>query len=120
MKNEELTVKSADHLDNSPIEWLIQDWIPRRGITLLCSDGGIGKSFLWISVAAALSNGNRTLLDSSEVNREEKRILCFSGEDPECILRKRFEDANAKLENIFCFAQDTEAPEITFNSEKLK
>ena len=120
MKNEELTVKSANHLDNSPIEWLIQDWIPRRGITLLCSDGGIGKSFLWISVAAALSNGNRTILDSLEINREEKRILCFSGEDPECILRKRFEDANAKLENIFCFAQDTEAPEITFNSEKLK
>ena len=74
MKNEELTVKSADHLDNSPIEWLIQDWIPRRGITLLCSDGGIGKSFLWISVAAALSNGNRTILDSLEINREENSI----------------------------------------------
>ena len=120
MKIEELTVKSAEHLDNSPIEWLIQDWIPQRGITLLCSDGGIGKSFLWISIASALSKGNKTVLDSFQMERGERKVLCFSGEDPECILRKRFEDAGAKLENIFCFAQDTEAPEITFNSKELQ
>ena len=110
-------VKTGEELDNSPIEWLIPSWIPRRGITLLCSDGGIGKSFLWISIASALTKGNRTILDPGPIIRSEKKILCFSGEDPECILRKRFEDSAAKLENIFCVAQDSSAPDFSFNSQ---
>lgn len=109
-------IKTADELDNSEIEWLIPEWIPCRGITLLCSDGGIGKSFLWVSIASALSKGNRTILDSGPIFRNEKKILCFSGEDPECILRKRFEDSAAKMDNIFCVAQDSSAPEFSFNS----
>lgn len=38
-------MKTASELDNSPVEWLVPGWIPKRGITLLCADGGTGKTF---------------------------------------------------------------------------
>lgn len=119
MENEkQYIIKTADQLDNSPVEWLIPDWIPKRGITLLFGDGGTGKSYLWVSLASALSKGNRNVL-CSEPSTETK-VLCLSGEDAECVLRKRFESANGNLKNIYAIGQDSEVPNITFSGEVLE
>ena len=112
-------IKTADELDNSEIEWLIPEWIPCRGITLLCSDGGIGKSFLWVSIASALSKGNRTILDSGPIFRNEKKILCF-------LVRIR----SAFCENVLKILRQNwitysvlrrilSAPEFSFNSPNI-
>lgn len=115
-----VTIKTADKLDNSPVEWLIPEWIPKRGIVLLASDGGIGKTFIWISILSALSRGESTFLRYDPTITEEKTVLCISGEDAENILRSRLEKAGAKLQNVLCVAQDTETEEITFGSEFLE
>ena len=114
-------IKTADQLDNTPVEWLIPSWIPKRGIKLLFGDGGTGKSYVWGSIVSALSKGNRNLLSQVSSNTE-KRILTLSGEDAECVLRSRFEKLNAKMENVFVIGQDSlivedeEQPEITFSN----
>lgn len=115
-----VSIKTADMLDNSPVEWLIPNWIPKKGITLLSSDGGIGKTFVWCSIIAALSKGTSTFLRYDPDMNSEKKVLCISGEDPENVLRSRLEKAGAKLENIYVIAQDTQTEEITFDSEYLQ
>ncbi|MCR5794959.1 MAG: AAA family ATPase [Solobacterium sp.] len=108
-------IKSADKLDDSPIEWLIPNWIPKRGITLLGSDGGVGKTFVWVSLLASISKGENTFLCSNTEPVSNHTVLCFSGEDPENILRQRFEQAGADLHNIRVVAQDTKQDQITFD-----
>ena len=114
-------IKTADELDDSPIEWLIPSWIPKRGITLLCADGGTGKTFIWVSLLASLSNGESTFLIDDPGLKEQKKVMCFSGEDPENVFRERFERAGANLKNIYVCAQDSEeGSDITFQSNKLE
>lgn len=122
MENEKplYQIKNVNQLDDSPIEWLIPDWIPKRGLTFIFGDGGVGKSSAWVSIVSALSKGNRTILHSKPVQNEPIRTLCFSGEDAENVLKKRFTNANANGDNIIVFAQDTESPDITFESKALK
>lgn len=114
------TIKTADKLDNSPVEWLVPEWIPKRGIVLLGADGGTGKTFVWVSILSSLSKGESTFLRYDPTITEEKTVLCISGEDAENILRSRLEKAGAKLQNVLCIAQDTETEEITFGSEFLE
>lgn len=116
-----LNIKTAAELDDSPIEWLIPGWIPKRGITLLCADGGIGKTFIWISILASLSNGKSTFLRCDHSVQSELISMCFSGEDPENIIRERFEKAGANLNNIYVSAQDSESgQDLTFQSKMLE
>lgn len=115
-----LRIKTADKLDNSPVEWLIPEWIPKRGIVLLSADGGTGKTFVWVSLLASLSKGESTFLRYDPSIKEERKVLCISGEDPENILRSRLERAGAKLENVLAIAQDTESEAITFDSSFLE
>lgn len=120
IKADGLTIKTADKLDDSPVEWLIPDWIPKRGITLLSADGGTGKSFIAVSILSSLSKGESTFLRYDPKFHEEKTVLYVSGEDPENILRRRFEKAGGKMENILVIAQDSQAPEIVFGSDILE
>lgn len=118
-RKKEMIMKTAADLDNSPIEWLVPEWIPKRGVTLLCADGGIGKTFIWVSILSSLSKGESTFLKYEPGNHEPLKVMCFSGEDPENILRQRFMAAGAKLENVFVSAQDSQEQNMSFDSPDL-
>ena len=114
-------MKTASELDNSPVEWLVPGWIPKRGITLLCADGGTGKTFIWISLLASLSRGESTFLRYDPHLHSAHTVMCFSGEDPENIIRARLEKAGADLKNVYVSAQDSETShDITFQSSQLE
>ena len=40
-------LQNVEEIERKDIEWLIPNWIPKGGITLLVGDGGIGKTNLW-------------------------------------------------------------------------
>ena len=101
-------IKTADQLDTTPIEWLVPRWIPKRGISILGSDGGTGKTFIWISILASLSRGESTVLRYDPELKKGMKVLCFSGEDPENILRTRLENSGADMSNIHVIAADTD------------
>ena len=48
-------LQNVEEIERKDIEWLIPNWIPKGGITLLVGDGGIGKTNLWTYLISDLS-----------------------------------------------------------------
>lgn len=65
---------SAAQLRPVAVRWLWEDRIPRRAITLLVGNPGVGKSLLTLHLAARLSRG--------DLGRGTGRTLLLSAEDP--------------------------------------
>jgi RecA-family ATPase len=58
----DLTVASSLASSPPPIRpWLVEDWIPRRQVTLLSGDGGVGKSLLAMHLQLAAASGGQWL-----------------------------------------------------------
>ena len=55
-------LQNVEEIERKDIEWLIPNWIPKGGITLLVGDGGIGKTNLWTCLISDLSRGMPTIL----------------------------------------------------------
>ena len=108
-------------------EFLVDGYIPKYGITLLGGDGGTGKTFIWCSIAAAVSRGMMPELLTHGVSKPlsentSSKVLYFSGEDSvEYVIRGRLEAANANLDNIQTI--DVSSPQfkdLKFNNSQLK
>ena len=59
-------LQSVEDVPELPAKWLIHNWIPQTGITLLVGDGGIGKTNMWCSLLARISCGLSTMLDDPD------------------------------------------------------
>jgi len=44
-----------------PRQWVVTNWIPRRAVTLLSGDGGVGKSLLCLQLCVATASGGSWL-----------------------------------------------------------
>lgn len=92
-------------------EWLISGYIPKGCVTLLCSDGGIGKTTIWCDTLAAFTTGRTTLFDKAIENPFRtgtcRNVMYFSKEDPtEEILKWKFEKAGGDQKRVRCFGID--------------
>ena len=82
-------------------EWLIPGWIPKGQITVLASDGGIGKTSLWIHIIACRSAGRACILDPKGYQCSPMRIAFLTTEDSVCyVLKRRLRLAGANMDNI--------------------
>ena len=80
--------KTLDQFEQKQADWLFQGYIPKGQITTLASDGGIGKTSLWVSLAAAVSSGEPSFLDHEA--RKPGKVLFMSTEDSvRVVLKKR-------------------------------
>ena len=92
-------LKTLDQFEQKEADWLFQGYIPKGQITTLASDGGIGKTSLWISLAAAVSSGKPCFLDGAA--REPGKVLFMSTEDSvRVVLKKRLLAAGAMESNV--------------------
>lgn len=94
-------------------EWLVPYYIPKGCVTLLCSDGGIGKTTLWCDTLAAFTKGWTSIFDKAlDIPFQTGRkydVMYFSKEDPtEEILKRKLKDAGADESRIRCFGLDDE------------
>ena len=48
---------TASDIQSKPINWLIEPYLPLGTVTVMFGDGGFGKSFATLAIAAAISNG---------------------------------------------------------------
>ena len=64
--------RKVEEVEEKETRWVIPDWIPRGGITLLVGDGGVGKTNLWSYLVSRLSAGLPTMLDDEHAVRELK------------------------------------------------
>ncbi len=82
----------------------IPGYIPRREICIMAGDGGVGKTFCWTAIAAAVSSGNRPFLLNNLVPADPaspEKVMYFSSEDSnEAVLLPRLKASGALLENI--------------------
>lgn len=71
-----------------PREWEVDGWIPRREVTLLYGDGGIGKTLLTHQYAVAAAAGIPWL----GLRTRPARVMCFFCEDSQEELHRRHVD----------------------------
>lgn len=106
-------------------EWLIPGWLPAGQITLMASDGGVGKTTLWCHIIASLSNGTACILDPPGFTRPPMRVAFLTTEDSICQkLRRKLRLAGADMRNIITpdFAGDKDGllRSVKFGSPTLE
>jgi RecA-family ATPase len=113
VEKQRITRKSCfrplQEFEEQEAKWLIPGYLPQGQITLLASDGGIGKTTLWCDLVAALSSGKRTILDKEDIQREKMRVCFLTTEDSvRKKLKKKLRLSGADMEQVMTvdFAQD--------------
>ena len=108
---DDLNMPTLEEFEERTKKWLVPGYIPEGCVTLLCADGGIGKTTLWCDTLAALTCGASTIFDKAlEIPFQtgiERTVMYFSKEDPtEEVLKHRLRVAGVKESNIRCFGLD--------------
>lgn len=128
-KNYSVKMSQIGEIQEKEPDWLISGYVPRYQITSLAGDGGSGKTTVWCALAAAISAGKKTFLESfipdglGGVNPwENQRVLFFSAEDSaEYTLKRRLRKNGANLDNIlFLDVADDRFQDVKFNSPFLE
>lgn len=106
-------------------DWLVTGLIPKGAITTLSSDGGLGKTSAWVNLAAAISSGSPSFLDTETVSREPGKVLFLSTEDSiRIVLKRRLQAAGANEANIlapdFSGDQSQLLRQLKFGSQALE
>lgn len=102
--------KPLTEFEEEEAAWLVPGWIPEGQITLIATDGGIGKTTLWCNIIAALSNGQRCILDPVDHTRQPMKIaFCTTEDSVRKKLLKKLRLAGANMENVIAMdmAADT-------------
>ena len=107
-------------------EWLIPGYVPKGCVTLLCSDGGVGKTSIWCDTVAKLTSGKMTVFDKALnlpwSSQEHLDVMYFSKEDAtEEVLKKRLRAAGADQKHVRLFALgDPRLEKIWYGSAMLR
>lgn len=98
-KTEMPIIINLEDVQREEVEWLWQDRIPLGKITLIEGDPGVGKSWITMAIAAAVTTGAKFPDDDRE--REPASVLILSAEDGAGdTIRPRLEDMGAELTKI--------------------
>lgn len=123
--NNSTVICLADVEEREP-EWLIDRYIPKREITVLAGDGGVGKTFVWCAIVAAISSGRRPFVlnnaFSDGIEQEPQKVMYFSSEDSnESVLRPRLRNSGANLLNIITIdSAQEDFQKVKLNSSYLE
>lgn len=117
--------KTLNDFEEQEATWLVPGWIPDGQITLLASDGGVGKTSLWINLISALSAGKRCILDPPEMTREPLKTAFLTTEDSVSkMLKRKLRLAGADMANILTpdFTADREGAlrSLKFGSQDME
>lgn len=121
---EDLILPTLDDIKESEPQWLIPGYVPKGMVTCLVGSGGIGKTTCWCSIAASVSNGEKTIFEMGweKTDRSNHSVLVFSAEDSvEYVLKKRLRQCNANMKNIHLLTmEDDRFSKVKFTSPFLE
>lgn len=112
--------------EQKEIEWLIPGYIPKGCITLLCSDGGVGKGGVWTGIAAGISNGKIPeffgIPFDDLLGADNKLVVYASTEDStEHVIKGRIINNGGCDDNIINIPlEEKEFEDLTFDSKVLE
>lgn len=120
-------IKTLEEIVEKPIEWLIEDFIPKRETTVISGDGGVGKGLIVSNILGALSSGNKAFFENSKKSlkqsRKPQKVMFLSSEDSmDKIVKKRIRLNNiAKMSNIYVIgAEDQFILNVKIGSRALE
>ena len=116
-------LQSLSDMKVKTIDWLIPGYVPQGSITILAGVGGTGKTSIWCSIVASVSNGEHTILDDSILPLSDNRkVLFFSKEDSvEAVLLPRLMQYGADMKNIRTLSMDNpKLSMVAYDSDFLK
>ncbi|MEZ0227354.1 MAG: AAA family ATPase, partial [Planctomycetota bacterium] len=94
-------LRSFADIKPEPISWLWEPYVPRRRITILEGDAGVGKTFLACKLAAMVSAGERWPWSASSARPRRGAAIIMSREDGLAdTLRPRLELCGADLKRV--------------------
>jgi len=97
--------------ESTPIEWTGIGWLPSSAITVLTGDEGIGKSLLWVRIAAAITTGGAAP-EFGIPARDPQRVVAIATEDNwSAVVRPRLELAGADLSMMQTITTDSDGAE---------
>lgn len=67
-------------LNDPPLEYLWQDWIPRREMSMVLADPGVGKTLFVLDLCRRMLNG-QDMPDGKQPHRAQHNILFIDAED---------------------------------------
>ncbi len=95
-------VRLAD-VQPEAVNWLWPPYIPRGKVTIAQGDGGLGKSWLSLALAAEISRGTTHLLPGHPDARKpaESVVILSAEDDPADTIRPRLDGLQAASEHIY-------------------
>jgi putative DNA primase/helicase len=91
--------RRVSEIEREIVAWLWSGRIPRGKLTLVEGDPGLGKSWLTLAIAAAVSRG--WPLPGEAEGREPASVILMNAEDgPSDTIRPRLEDMSADLQRV--------------------
>lgn len=140
-----ITILKVSEVEKKDVKFLIEPYLVKNNVNVLCGDGGVGKTFAWVDFASAVSKGilpaiiglpiefnkdPKTFEWNDEINdqaenknaTDNRKVLYFTSEDgTDTTLKERFEKAGADQENLFFVSSDNENfHKIMLDSEELE
>lgn len=112
-RNDKPIFRSLSEVEKRKPEWLWNQRIPKKCITLLEGDGGIGKSMAISAIVASITTGQP--LPESESLSPVNVLLLALEDDPEVVLKPRYEQHGADCARVFFYDQT-----FTLNPANLK
>ena len=87
-------------------DWLVENWFAMQDVVLLFSEPGIGKSWLAMSLAAAVVKGEEQWLGHA-LPHGSGRVLYIDQENPEDVIHNRFRQlgvTDAQADNLLVYS----------------
>ena len=101
-----LDIRTLGSYEAAPVRWLWNERIPLGAISILCGDPGLGKTFITLAIAAALTTGT-SLPGGSPI--EPRDVLIWNGEDAaDHTLKPRFVACGGNVDRIHVIGGVTE------------
>jgi hypothetical protein len=113
----EVETTTASDIRSKPVAWLLNPYIPLGTVTVLLGDGGLGKSFATLAIAAAISKGR--LLPGMETPFPASDVIIQNAENPwATVIKPRLEMLDADCFRIHSI-NDTDK-RLTLTDERIE
>ena len=110
------TIKMSD-IQQEPVEWLWEPYIPSGAITLIQGDGGMGKTTAALAIAAAVSTG--ATLPGSGGNAAPAAVIVQNAEDSYSkTIKPRLEKLGANNDMIEVIIENDD--ELSLSDERIE
>ena len=113
----EVATATASEIQSKPIEWLLNPFLPLGTVTVLFGDGGMGKSFYSLALAAAISRGK--LIPGMDKPFPASDVIIQNAENPwSTVIKPRLEMLGADCSKIHHIIENDRR--LTLTDERIE